>query len=198
VLTNVAAVVLGKKTLRRFDVSPCTPTTNTKCTKQFALSNDVLAGIIIAVLVPVVLLVFSLAYIRYRTKLIVTRTQLGDTKNFLELTERLLGDEREENALMAQGWRIAEDDLVYETVIGEGAFGRVYRGTWGHIQVAIKVLLLYLAQSLCTRSQCPAPSLVLLEHFVCCPEWLLQIERVLLRLLRLLPHSERALIQQND
>lgn len=67
--------------------------------------------------------------------------------NELELTERLLGDVRtekdrveEENELLTQAWSIAEDDLEFGKVIGEGAFGRVYSGRWGHIPVAIKVL----------------------------------------------------------
>jgi hypothetical protein len=41
---------------------------------------------------------------------------------------------------MGQAWSIAEEDLTFGAVIGEGAYGRVYSGMWGHVQVAIKVL----------------------------------------------------------
>lgn len=47
----------------------------------------------------------------------------------------------EENTRMEQAWSIAENHLTFGQVIGEGASGRVFRGTWGHIPVAIKVLL---------------------------------------------------------
>jgi hypothetical protein len=63
-----------------------------------------------------------------------------ETVTNLELTERLLGDEQKENELMGQAWSIEEEDLTFGPVIGEGAFGRVYKGAWGHVTVAIKVL----------------------------------------------------------
>ena len=45
---------------------------------------------------------------------------LRETKTNLALTERLLGDEREENELMGKAWSIAEDDLTFGPIIGEG------------------------------------------------------------------------------
>lgn len=61
------------------------------------------------------------------------------TEVALELTERLLGDVHyekdlvtEEKERMEQAWVIEETDLAYGEVLGEGAFGRVYRGTWGY------------------------------------------------------------------
>jgi hypothetical protein len=80
---------------------------------------------------------------RYKTS---TR-ELHSTKSHLELTEILLGDVKdekerfaEENELMEQGWLIAQEDLAFGDVIGEGSFGRVFKGLWGFIPVAIKVL----------------------------------------------------------
>lgn len=68
------------------------------------------------------------------------------TQDELELTARLLGDVQdentrvtEENVLMEQAWTIAESDLTFGESIGEGGFGTVFRGSWGHIPVAIKV-----------------------------------------------------------
>lgn len=61
------------------------------------------------------------------------------TQNELELTERLLGDVQDENervteeiADMEQAWVIRQADLKFGEVIGEGAYGSVFRGTWGY------------------------------------------------------------------
>lgn len=66
------------------------------------------------------------------------KKQRYQTQNELELTERLLGDVQvantrfaEENELMENAWRIAIDDLTFKEVIGEGTFGRVFKGSWG-------------------------------------------------------------------
>ena len=53
------------------------------------------------------------------------------TKSHLELTEQLLGDEREEIERMGQAWLIPETDLAYGRRLGSGSFGHVYAGTWG-------------------------------------------------------------------
>lgn len=110
-----------------FDASPCTATQNTQCTKAFELSRSAVAGIVIGVLIPLVGLVFSLLYIRYKSR---TR-ELGQTRTYLQLTEKLLGDEREELQLMEQAWTITEADLTFGAKIGAGAFGHVFQGTWG-------------------------------------------------------------------
>jgi hypothetical protein len=94
---------------------------------------------VVAVLIPLVGLIVTLLYIRYRTELNATRAELGETQNYLELTEQLLGDERDELEQMEQAWSIIESDLTFGKKIGEGAFGHVSEGTWGHIKVAIKV-----------------------------------------------------------
>lgn len=78
------------------------------------------------VLVGVVSVVF------YRKKEQKSR-ELGETKSYLELTERLLGDEREEKVRMGQAWSIAESDLTFGAVLGVGAFGRVVSGKWGYV-----------------------------------------------------------------
>jgi Leucine-rich repeat (LRR) protein len=117
-----------------FKTVPCTDGTNTRCIQE--LSPGETAAIVVGVLVPTFGFVIALLYIRYTT----FRSELGKTKTYLELTEQLLGDERDEKEQMEQAWIIAETDLSFGPVIGEGAFGRVYTGMWGHIEVAIKVL----------------------------------------------------------
>ena len=81
----------------------------------------------------IVVLTLVIMYIR-------KKTALRNTATSLELTERLLDEEREEIELMGQAWSIAEGDLTFGEVIGEGAYGRVYKGMWGYVEVAIKVL----------------------------------------------------------
>eukprot|EP00037_Helgoeca_nana_P029999 m.366293 g.366293 ORF g.366293 m.366293 type:complete len:997 (-) comp28093_c0_seq7:285-3275(-) len=123
-----------------FKPSPCTPTVNSHCTKKFTIARPVLAAILIGALIPLFLLVGLLLYLKYGKELRVTRSELGSTKTHLELTERLLGDERTENHFMEQAWSILEQDLTIGEVIGQGAYGTVYSASWGHIPVAVKVL----------------------------------------------------------
>lgn len=113
-----------------YNVIQCTSTSNTVCTN---LRAWVIAAIVVGVLVPILLLVVGLQYTRKNTALRVTVSNL-------ELTERLLDDERVEVELMGQAWSIGHEDISFGPVIGEGAYGRVYKGTWGHVPVAIKVL----------------------------------------------------------
>jgi hypothetical protein len=77
-----------------------------------------------------IVIIFFAALLVYRKKVQKTR-ELGLTKTYLQLTERLLGDEREENVRMGQAWSIPEADLTFGTVLGVGAFGRVVSGMWG-------------------------------------------------------------------
>jgi hypothetical protein len=119
-----------------YDTSPCTITADSKCTKTSnkQLTAGQASGVVLAVLVPT--FVLALLYMRYKA----SRSELGQTKSYLQLTEQLLGDERDEKEQMEQAWTIAESDISFGAVIGEGACGRVYKGMWGHIEVAIKVL----------------------------------------------------------
>ena len=61
-------------------------------------------------------------------------------KNDLELNEMLLADERATHDRMRQGWRIGHTDITMSILLARGGFGEVWRGTWGHIPVAIKLL----------------------------------------------------------
>jgi hypothetical protein len=114
----------------RYNVVPCTETSNTRCTN---LRAWIIAAYAAGGTVSIIVLSLVIMYVRKKTALRHTVTNL-------ELTERLLGDEREEVELMGQAWSIAEEDLTFGAVIGEGAYGRVYSGMWGHVEVAIKVL----------------------------------------------------------
>jgi hypothetical protein len=118
---------------------PCTATTDSKCTKD----DRITAVQIVAISVSILLVLFvgsaATAYFYFGK----TRTvqKLGETKGYLELTEKLLGDERDERELMGHAWAIAEADLSFGPVIGVGAYGRVFTATWGFIPVAVKVRL---------------------------------------------------------
>jgi hypothetical protein len=77
------------------------------------------------------------------------KKQRYHTQTELELTERLLGDVQDEKdrateeiTVMEQAWSIDTSDLVLGKVIGQGAFGEVMRGMWGHIPVAVRPSLL--------------------------------------------------------
>jgi hypothetical protein len=119
-----------------FSAVGCTATSNTQCTKALRLGPSAIAAIVLTLLLPIIGGVLVLLYMRVRS----TRRKLGQTKNYLELTENLLGTEREHKEQMEQAWKIQEADLSFGKVIGEGAFGRVFGGMWGHIPVAVKVL----------------------------------------------------------
>lgn len=58
--------------------------------------------------------------------------ELGQTQTYLELTERLLDDEREEKERWAGAYMIPEADVTLGSELGSGAFGRVLRGMWGY------------------------------------------------------------------
>jgi hypothetical protein len=108
----------------------CADTANTQCTNERGWITTV---IVVCTVVPIVVLSITFLYI-------FNKRALTETTTNLELTERLLDGQRDENELMGQAWSIAEEDLTFGKMIGEGAFGRVHEGTWGHVPVAIKVL----------------------------------------------------------
>jgi Leucine-rich repeat (LRR) protein len=115
-----------------YDTVPCTEYTNTQCRKVNE-RNWITTVIVVCTVVPVVVMSIALMYI-------FKRRALTETTTNLELTERLLDGQRDEVELMGQAWSIAMKDLTFGDVIGEGAYGRVWNGTWGHVPVAIKVL----------------------------------------------------------
>lgn len=126
---------------QQFDITPCTATSNTNCTRHSGLSPGDIAAIVLSLILFGIAAAVGAVYGRRQS------TTRARTQSELSLTERLLGDVQTEkdriegeNSLMEQGWAIAEGDLAFGESIGEGAFGRVFRGMWGHIPVAIKVL----------------------------------------------------------
>eukprot|EP00040_Diaphanoeca_grandis_P014320 m.72564 g.72564 ORF g.72564 m.72564 type:complete len:1102 (+) comp24465_c0_seq1:285-3590(+) len=124
-----------------YDTSPCTATTDSKCTRSKRLTGGDVAAIVLSVLILAVTAFISWVYGRTQSKARVK------TKGELELTELLLGDVTEEKdrvteerQRMQQAWSIEEADLQIGSIIGRGAFGNVFAGMWGHIPVAVKVL----------------------------------------------------------
>lgn len=117
-----------------FAETPCTTVANTVCTLEKGLS---LAAIVAIALGGVLLLVCAAAASFYgRSQCRQREVVQAD----LELTEHALGLEKSEKELMEQAWAIPKEDLSYSKMIGEGTFGRVFEGKWGHIPVAIKAL----------------------------------------------------------
>eukprot|EP00037_Helgoeca_nana_P031080 m.392601 g.392601 ORF g.392601 m.392601 type:complete len:1013 (+) comp28325_c0_seq15:255-3293(+) len=124
-----------------FSSNPCTPTTDTKCFRQVRLTVGDVAAVALSV---VILAIVTAAGIQYGRK---QSRRRAVALNELALTEQLLGDVQvekdrfaHENDLMEQAWKIRVFDLHFGDVIGEGSYGRVFKGSWGHIPVAIKVL----------------------------------------------------------
>lgn len=123
-----------------YTTTPCTPTSDSSCIKAKLLSPGSVAAIVLAiVLVFGVGAVFSTALYREKER---KHAALHKTQNYLELTERLLGDEREENVRMNRAFSIPEEDLTLGETLGVGAFGRVVRGMWGYVD-HVSVLRLY-------------------------------------------------------
>jgi len=106
-------------------VEECTAFRNTRCNMKSALS----AGDAAAITLSILLLMGAVWYFRRGQER--QKRALGETQTYLELTEQLLGDEREVKAQMGQAWLIEENDLQFGNQIGRGAFGRVHRGVWG-------------------------------------------------------------------
>jgi hypothetical protein len=112
-----------------YHTDPCTSTSNTRCTLEFRLRvGEILAIVLSIILVLLVCAFVALSLFVGKAK---QKRELGQTKNHLELTERLLGDEREEKHRMGQAWEIGTNDLTFQEEIGAGANGVVYRGIWG-------------------------------------------------------------------
>lgn len=116
-----------------YHATSCTATSDTKCTQL--LSPAAIAAVVLSIALLLIIGMLGAGYGRTQKK------QRYQTQTELELTERLLGDvqgekERaiEEIADMEQAWAIAESDLAFGGVIGEGAYGRVFSGTWGYVR----------------------------------------------------------------
>lgn len=115
-----------------YSTTPCTATTDSKCTQTARLAVGNIVAIVLAVIMLGVAAAVGATYGRMQMR------HRHHTQNELELTERLLGDVTEEKdrateeiTVMEQAWLITETDLTVGGVIGEGAFGRVYQGVWG-------------------------------------------------------------------
>eukprot|EP00041_Stephanoeca_diplocostata_P032049 m.1015484 g.1015484 ORF g.1015484 m.1015484 type:complete len:1017 (-) comp24077_c0_seq14:2878-5928(-) len=97
------------------------------------------AGLGVAVETCVIVVICLILWRVYKRK--------KSTEKDLQLHALLLEDERAErrslyaeNVGMKRAWEIYEDDLQLEDKLATGAFGSVWRATWGHIVVAVKML----------------------------------------------------------
>jgi hypothetical protein len=108
----------------------CTETSDSKCEREDRLSIAAVAAVIMAIIL-VLAIGIAASSVLYRGRE-QKRRELGKTQNFLELTERLLGDERVEKERWAGAYMIPVSDLTLGNELGNGAFGRVVRGMWGY------------------------------------------------------------------
>lgn len=113
-----------------------TMTTNRMC--KPLLSTGDRAGIAIGVLLALVAFGATTVYLVKRRKA---------TEKDLSLHQHLLDEEREHTEVVARevvemkrAWEIAEKDVEMHGVIASGGFGSVWRATWGHMDVAVKVM----------------------------------------------------------
>lgn len=108
-----------------FDTTPCGVTTPTKCTRPVHLSPGDIAALSLGI---VLLLAAATVGGVYGWS---ERGERAKTVQELEMAEHLLADVQDENERLEQAWSIENEDLQYGVVVGEGAFGRVFRGNWG-------------------------------------------------------------------
>lgn len=118
-----------------FHTTVCSPTTDSKCTKADTIAPAEIVAIVLSVLLVLLVGVLVSGYFYIVSQ--KSQKKLGATQSYLELTESLLGTEREEKERMGQAWSIDESDLTFGPVIGVGAFGRVFSGTWGCVNTYI-------------------------------------------------------------
>eukprot|EP00035_Acanthoeca_spectabilis_P010720 m.189532 g.189532 ORF g.189532 m.189532 type:complete len:1041 (+) comp15110_c0_seq2:129-3251(+) len=121
-----------------FKQTECTATSDSKCVRDTTLSPAAIAALAMAIVLVIFVggVASTVLYYGKRRK----QRELGQTQTYLELTERLLDDEREEKERWAGAYMIPEADVTLGGELGSGAFGRVLRGMWGHIPVAVKIL----------------------------------------------------------
>jgi hypothetical protein len=123
-----------------YNLVPCTSTTNSQCVRSKELSVGAIAAIVMAIIMVLFVGTAFSGYL-YSSKE-VQRRKLGETQNYLELTEALLTDERVESDRFGKAWQIAEGDVTFGKLLGVGAFGRVYAAMWGYVHLLIQGVFL--------------------------------------------------------
>eukprot|EP00040_Diaphanoeca_grandis_P036531 m.233221 g.233221 ORF g.233221 m.233221 type:complete len:1028 (-) comp33636_c2_seq2:52-3135(-) len=125
-----------------FQTTPCTPTSDTTCTKlSHTLTSAETAAIVIFTILGVAI---SLALcwwgMRQKSGKEKTIRSLEQQSEELELTTQLLVvNERKVNDT-EESWKIRWGDLVLGELLGKGAFGVVTQAQWLGSNVAVKVL----------------------------------------------------------
>lgn len=131
-------------TTTQIEATSPTPTSNRLCSLQLrnsttsTLSTANKVAISIGVVILGMCIVVTIAYLQQKRK---------RTESDLHLHELLLEDERAEkqslyaeNIAMKRGWEISEADLNMKQQVAAGAYGSVWQATWGHVDVAVKML----------------------------------------------------------
>eukprot|EP00041_Stephanoeca_diplocostata_P017529 m.355265 g.355265 ORF g.355265 m.355265 type:complete len:956 (+) comp20735_c1_seq2:219-3086(+) len=117
-----------------------TPTTDRRCEETASIGMSPTSKIAIGVAIPIVILCLgaTIVYMHQKRK---------RTESDLHIRELLLQDERAERASlyaenieMKRAWEISEEDLLIKEQVAAGAFGTVWHATWGHVEVAVKML----------------------------------------------------------
>lgn len=112
-----------------YDATPCTATSNSKCTKQKHLSPALIIAIALATVLVVSCSLFITCWMYQRKE--EGRITLGSTLASLDGAAKELHVEKEEIARMKRAWAIDANDLVFGRQIGLGGTARVFEGTWG-------------------------------------------------------------------
>lgn len=103
-----------------------------EATPPFWTTGKIVGLAVGCVILALAVLVYLLVpYYRKRT------ATLSDN---LELHVGLLEESQTEVQALRKAWEIAEAEVTLDAALSEGAFGEVWRGRWGDLPVAVKVL----------------------------------------------------------
>eukprot|EP00037_Helgoeca_nana_P026214 m.294691 g.294691 ORF g.294691 m.294691 type:complete len:635 (+) comp27166_c2_seq17:1399-3303(+) len=124
-----------------FDVTPCTPTSNTKCVRPGHLSTGAVAAIVLSVVILAVGATGCAIYGRAQYR---RRVAAGSDLDEAEMQLLTARQESAESQATVQrilaAWEILPQHLTFLQRLAEGTYGEVWKGLWGSQTIAIKVL----------------------------------------------------------